>query len=175
MPLLRWHNADHRDLPARSETNVPRTTTGAGRMTKRLSFVTENHQLHSADLVQTASACSFPASHQAAMKAKQTALSASSPACASTSGTICTFSHTPDATVAPTDYTPSPQTVPRPPRLPTWEVFQRGSSSPQCATFRSHPHQKNLHQCRLSLHAALRFDVRDIADIEPLSGSNLAI
>lgn len=77
-------------------------------MTNRLSFVTENHQLQSADLVQTACACSFPASHEAAMTSKQTALSASSPECASASGTMRTFSHSPDATVAPTDCTLSP-------------------------------------------------------------------
>ena len=77
-------------------------------MTKRLSFVTENHQLQSADLVRTACACSFPASHEAAMTPKHTDLSASSPKCASVSGTMRTFSRTSDATVAPTDCTLSP-------------------------------------------------------------------
>ena len=108
MPLLRRPHADHRDLPARAKTDVARTTKGAGRMTKRRSFVTENHQLQSADLVRTACACSFPASHKAAMTPKHTALSTSSPECASVSGTERTFSRTPDATVVPTDCTLSP-------------------------------------------------------------------
>ena len=77
-------------------------------MTNRLPFVTENHQLQSADLVRTACACSFPASHEAAMTPKQTALSASSTECASASGIMRTFSQTPDATVAPTDCILSP-------------------------------------------------------------------
>jgi len=77
-------------------------------MTNRLSLVTENHQLQSADLVRTACACSLPASHEAAMTPKHTALLASSAVHASVSGNMRTFSRTPDATVAPTDCTLSP-------------------------------------------------------------------
>jgi hypothetical protein len=77
-------------------------------MTNRLSVVTENHQLQSADLVRKTCACSFPASHEAAMTPKHTALAASSPECASVLGTMRTFRRTPDATVAPTDCTHSP-------------------------------------------------------------------
>jgi hypothetical protein len=77
-------------------------------MTKRLSFVTENHQLQAADWVRTACAYSFPASHEAAKTPKHTALSASSPERASVSGTMRTFSRTPDSTVAPTDCTLPP-------------------------------------------------------------------
>ena len=77
-------------------------------MTNRLSLVTEIHQLQSADLVLTACACSLPASHDAATTPKHTALSASLAVHASVSGTIRTFSRTPDATVALTDCTLSP-------------------------------------------------------------------
>jgi hypothetical protein len=42
------------------------------------------------------------------MTPKQTALSASSPECASAAGIMRTFSHTPDATVPPTDCILSP-------------------------------------------------------------------
>lgn len=144
MPLLWRPHAHYRDLPAWAKTDVTSTTKGAGRMTKRLSFVTENHQLQTADLVRTACVCSLPASHEAAMTPKHTALAASSPECASVSGTMRTFSRTPDATVVPTDRTLSPKTDPRPPRLPPWEVFQRGSWSRQCVTFRRDPHQKTF-------------------------------
>ncbi len=74
-------------------------------MTKRLSFVTENHQLQSADLVRAACACSSPALKEAAMKPKHTALSASSAEWSSVSLTMHTVSRPLDATVALTDRT----------------------------------------------------------------------
>ena len=77
-------------------------------MTDRLSLVTENYQLQSADLDRTACACSFPVSHEAAVTPKRTALSASSAKRASVSSTIRTFSRPPDATVAPAAYALSP-------------------------------------------------------------------
>jgi hypothetical protein len=77
-------------------------------MTNCLSFVAKNHQLQSADLVPTACACSFPASHEAEMTPKHTAVLASPADRTNASGTMRTFSRTPDATVAPTDCTLSP-------------------------------------------------------------------
>ncbi len=60
MPLLRWPHARHRDLPPRTKTNVARTTTGAGRMTHRLSHTTERHRSPTADPVT--SGCAQPSS-----------------------------------------------------------------------------------------------------------------
>lgn len=77
-------------------------------MTKRLSFVMENHHLQSADLVRTACACSSSASKEATMTPKQTALSASSADRTRASDTMHNFSNNTDATVAPTDCTLSP-------------------------------------------------------------------
>ncbi len=74
-------------------------------MTHRRSVITENYQLHSADLARTACACSLPASHEAAKLPENIASSAFSTACASASGTMHNFSHNTDATVAPTDCT----------------------------------------------------------------------
>jgi len=48
VPLLRRAHAHHRDLPSRAKANVARTTTGAGRMTHRLSDDAERHWLLSA-------------------------------------------------------------------------------------------------------------------------------
>ena len=39
MPMLRGTHAHHRDLSSRAETDVTRATTGAGRMTDRLSQI----------------------------------------------------------------------------------------------------------------------------------------
>jgi hypothetical protein len=77
-------------------------------MTHRLSVVTENDQLHSADLVRTACGCSFPASQKPAMTPKHKASSASPADRTSASGTMHNFSHSTGATVAPTDCTLSP-------------------------------------------------------------------
>ena len=101
VPLLRRPHAHHRGLPSRANTNVARTTTGAGRMTHRLSIARKRHRMHRADPAQPV--CAYQSSAQ--KLTADTALCKARPAYSTTSVTASavmrTFSRTPDTTVAP--------------------------------------------------------------------------
>lgn len=56
MPLLRRSHARHRDLPARTKTNVARPTSGTGRMTQHPSPFTHSDRQRHAALAQTSCA-----------------------------------------------------------------------------------------------------------------------
>ena len=145
MPLLRRPDAHHRDLPARAETDVARTTKGAGRMTNRLSSVTEHHRLHPADPARTRMRLSISGATRRRQSRQNAQLCRHHRPSLRPSQAPCTPSAAPLMQPSPQPSAHFPHsTDPRPPRLPPWEVFQRGSWSRQSATFRRDPHQKTF-------------------------------
>ena len=74
MSLLRRAHAHHRDLQARTDTDVARATKGAGRMTCRALSITAHHRGKPADPARTACARLLPARQGPAIAPTRAAL-----------------------------------------------------------------------------------------------------
>ena len=142
MPVLRWAHADHRNLPARTETDVTRATSGAGRMTYRRSTVITPSWLQSAGPAQNNYADQPLQKLNTIVPSRKIGLS-DRKGC-----DLHGFCPMKNA-IQPRQscrrisrQRTFPIASPRPPRLPPWEIFQRGPRPVTADTSRHGPHRK---------------------------------